>query len=161
MNTFLRPFVEECNMLHDVGFRSGDDSMEIKVHALLCSVDSMARPILQNIQTFRGAKGCSFCLHESEEYSVGRGNARIYRGDIQILRTHKQHERDSTKVLKKQTIVNGIKGPSILLLLQPFNIISSFVPEYMHCVLLGVVKTMVEWWTDGSNKDERFYIGKK
>lgn len=161
MNTFLQPFVHELNTLHNVGFQivCNNDLIQIKVHALVCSVDSMARPLLQNIQTFRGAKGCSFCLHESEEYNVGHGTARIYRGNIQVLRTHTQHLSDCIKVLHNETMVNGIKGPSTLLLLKPFNIISSFVPEYMHCVLLGVVKTMVDWWVDGANKDQPFYIG--
>lgn len=52
-----------------------------------------------------------------------------------------------------------IKDASVLLLLPIFNIISSFVPDYMHCVLLGVVKSMVEWWRNGINKKESFYIG--
>lgn len=58
-----------------------------------------------------------------------------------------------------RTVVSGIKGASVLFLLNVFNIIESFVPEYMHCVLLGVVKTIVMWWTTKSNKDEPFYFG--
>ena len=61
--------------------------------------------------------------------------------------------------MRNGRVLNGIKGPSVLLLLKEFNIIKSFVPEYMHSVLLGVVKTVVSWWMDGKNKDRSFYIG--
>lgn len=163
MNIFLKPFVEELSMLHNEGLEyvvSGSkDKAKVKVHTLIASVDSQARPLLQKLKTFRGKQGCSFCLNEGEEYEVGRGKARIYRGDIGQLRTHEQHVQDTKTVMQTGKVKNGIKDASVLLLLPLFNIITSFVPDYMHCILLGVVKTMVEWWKNGENKKEPFYIG--
>lgn len=160
MNTFLQPFVEELNILHTEGIEVfTTNPVTIRVHTLLSSVDSMARPLLQNIKTFRGNQGCAFCLHSGEEYSVGRGKTRLYRGDIGIKRNLQQHRNDTLQVMRNGRVLNGIKGPSALLLLKEFNIIKSFVPEYMHSVLLGVVKTVVSWWMDGKSKDRSFYIG--
>ena len=33
--------------------------------------------------------------------------------------------------------------------------------DYLHCLLLGVSKTLIEFWFDKKNRRERFYIGKK
>lgn len=159
MNTFLQPFVEELNILHTEGIEIFIvNPVTIRIHTLLSSVDSMARPLLQNIKTFRDNHRCAFCFHSGEEYSVGCGRTRLYRGDIGIKRNLQQHRNDTLQVVRNSHVLNGIKGPSVLLLLEEFNIISSFVPEYMHCVLLGVVKTVASWWIDVKNKDKSFYI---
>ena len=150
MNTFLKPFIEELSILHNEGLEyvipGSKNKRNVKVHTLIASVDSQARPLLQKVKTFRGKQGCPFCLKEGEECEVGHGTARIYCGDIENLRTHEQHVQYVNIVMKTGKVKNGIKGASVLLLLPLFNIISSFVPDYMHCVLLGVVKSMVDKW---------------
>lgn len=159
MNTYLQPFVEELNSLHSNGFHcSMPDHTLVKVHTLLSPVDSMARAPLQNLKTFRGAHGCAFCLHPGEEHAVGRGTTRLYPGDVGRLRTQEQHLADSLRAAQTNVAKNGVKGPSVLSTLKVFSIISSFVPEYMHCVCLGTVKTMVEWWTAGKNNEKDFYL---
>lgn len=131
MNIYLQPFVDEyeLNMLHKDGFDcqipDSVDPVQVRVHTILASVDSQARPLLQNIKTYRGKQGCSFCLHEGEELVVGRRRARMFRGDAGELRTPKQHLNDTKTVETIRTVVNGIKRPSILLLLNVFSIIPS------------------------------------
>lgn len=165
MNTFLQPFVQELNSLHLNGFQfPSNPPIVAHVHTILSSVDSMARPPMQNMKTFRGISGCSFCLHPGEEIVVGRGPTRLYLGDLGPLRTDEQHRRDVNDIVRRRRIprnfaINGIKGPSILLGLRGFHIIHSFVPDYLHCVLLGCVKTMVDFWTMKSNNGKNFYIG--
>lgn len=166
MNTFLQPFVEELNILYTEGIEVFiANPVTIRVHTLLSSVDSMARPLLQNIKTFRGNQGCAFCLYSGEEYSVGRGKTRLYQSDIRIKRNLQQHRNDTLQIVGNGHVLNGIKSSSVLLLLNGFNIISSFVPEYMlyivsiYCILLGVIKIMASWWMNDKNKDKSFYIG--
>lgn len=162
MNAFLIPFVDELNDLHLNGIDlPTNPPRNVKVHTILSSVDSMARAPLQNLKIFRGEYGCAFCLHPGEETPVGRGRARVYRGDIQRLRTARQHLEDVTTIMQRnnRSVIHGIKGPSVLMNLNMFDVCSSFVPDYLHCVLLGVVKTMFEFWTLGKNKDRPFYIG--
>lgn len=55
--------------------------------------------------------------------------------------------------------VNGIKGVSPLLFLPLFNIVTGFVPDYLHCVLLGVVRSFTGLWFDSANHQQRWYIG--
>jgi len=58
--------------------------------------------------------------------------------------------------------VKGVKGPTVLLQLKFFNLIDGFVPEYMHCVLLGVIRLHTEllfdsrykkFWKTGDNDE--------
>lgn len=112
MNIFLKPFVEELSILHNEGLEyvipGYEDKAKIKVHTLIASVDSQARPMLQKIKTFRGKQRCSFCLNEGEECEVGRGKARVYRDDIGQLRTHEQHVQDTKTVMQTGKVQNGM-----------------------------------------------------
>ncbi|KAK3911515.1 Halomucin [Frankliniella fusca] len=154
LNTFLTPFIEELNSLHNTGFRLNEHDQYItKVHTLLCTVDSVARAPLQNIKTFRGI-----------EAAVGRGSTRLYQNDtLYPLRTQAQHIRDTQKIIAQPRLeaVKGVKGMANLLNLALFDISQSFVPDYLHCVSLGCTKTMIRHWTDGKNKDQPFYIDEK
>lgn len=47
MDVFLKPFIEELNDLHDEGITCsflGQDNVTVKVHCLIASMDSVARP---------------------------------------------------------------------------------------------------------------------
>ena len=54
--------------------------------------------------------------------------------------------------------MQGVKGANVLSLLPNFDIVRSFVPDYMHCVLLGVVHQFINIWTDSSNHSKPYYI---
>ena len=43
--------------------------------------------------------------------------------------------------------VCGVKGPSGLVCLQHFNLVWGSSVEYMHCITLGVAKTLLSLWT--------------
>lgn len=51
----------------------------------------------------------------------------------------------------------GVKGPSPLINLPAFDIVWSFSPDYMHCVLLGVTRQVMELWL--SSVGAPYYIG--
>ncbi|XP_043270733.1 uncharacterized protein [Venturia canescens] len=161
MNVFLSVFTDELTKLHNDGIVrsiSGLPDVNIKVHTLLSTVDSVARPLCQMIHQYNGEYGCSFCLHKGERIEVGKGYARVYPGPVGPNRTLEQHEADARQA-SIDAPVNGVKGLSILMFIPLFNIISSFIPDYMHCILLGVVKTLVNALFDSSNNKKKFYIG--
>lgn len=58
INSFLKPFVEELNFLYSDGIicNLGNQNklFNVKVHTLLASVDSVARPMPQGIHHFPG-----------------------------------------------------------------------------------------------------------
>lgn len=57
------------------------------------------------------------------------------------------------------THVQGIKSATPLLLLDSFSPTSSMVIDYMHCVLLGVTKALLQRWVDPGNRGMSFFIG--
>lgn len=57
--------------------------------------------------------------------------------------------------------VKGIKGPSVLFEFMDFNRVTSFVPDYMHSVLLGIVRQFLKLWFESSFNQMPWYIGNK
>ena len=63
--------------------------------------------------------------------------------------------------VEKDKVINDVKGVTLTSLIPNFDVINSFVPEYMHCVLLGIVRLFLSAWLDSQMKDKLFYIGTK
>ncbi|XP_024873774.1 uncharacterized protein LOC112455816 [Temnothorax curvispinosus] len=165
VDIFLKLFVDELRDLHKHGIDclppNLNEAVNIKVHAILSPVDSIARCSLQNIAQFNGKFECSLCLHLGQHVKVGNGYARVYCGNEGIARTREQHHRDAEQAVVKNISINGVKGVSLLMLLTTFNIVVSFPPEYMHAVLLGVVKYFFFMWFDPKYNQCTWYIGSK
>ena len=62
---------------------------------------------------------------------------------------------------KNQTVVMGVKGVSLTSLIPNFNIIACYPPEYMHSVLLGVVRLLLNTWFDSQSNNEPYYLRNK
>ena len=58
--------------------------------------------------------------------------------------------------LAKGISIYGVKGPSVLNIY--FNIVKHVVIDYMHCVLLGVVKQLLDIRLDPSYSSFYYYI---
>ena len=162
MNTFLKPFTDELIDLHEKGVTryKEETSINIKVHTLICTVDSVARPSIINSKQFNGKYGCSFCYHKGETIAVGGGFTTLYPCEMGKLRTVGEHYDHAKEAEDLEMSVMGVKGFSIASTIPCFSIIDSFVPDYMHYLLLGVVKTFVDAWFNLSNSNQQWYIGK-
>lgn len=53
----------------------------------------------------------------------------------------------------------GIKGPSPIVDLPHFDLINDMVPDYMHCVLLGVCWQIAILWFDSKSYSQPWYVG--
>ena len=161
MNTYLKPFTDELIDLHENGVirHVGGASINIKIHTITCPVDSVARPAIINSKQFNGKYGCSFCYHEGETAIVGNGFTRVYPGGIAKLRTVEEHYDHAKNAEELEIPIMEVKGFSIISLIPCFSIIDSFIPDYMHCLLLGVVKTFVDAWLNSSFSGNPWYIG--
>lgn len=165
MNIFLKPFVEELIELSVNGFYSTTyqhkKPINIKVHAILSSVDSVARPKIQNVHQYNGDFGCSYCYHKGKTIKVGKGRARIYSCGEYQMRTADLYLQDVREAVKKKQVVRGVKGPSIISLIPNHDIIRSCPPEFMHSVLLGVIKLFAKSWFNSEYKNKKWYLGNK
>ena len=50
--------------------------------------------------------------------------------------------------------VYGVKGRSVLTTLVDFDVINNNPVDYMHCVLLGVVRTFLSWFDSKHHKEQ-------
>ncbi|XP_076836800.1 uncharacterized protein LOC143482340 [Brachyhypopomus gauderio] len=163
VNTFLKPFTLECQKLSTVGFKLKTNSTEeqCRVVAALMMCDSVARPILQNMTQFNGQYGCSLCLHPGEQVQKGNGTVRAYPYKDVPKRDHTSTIRDAKEALRTTKSVRGVKGPTCLINIPHFDIITSMPPDHMHNVHLGLVRQMASMWLDSENHEKPYYIGNR
>jgi hypothetical protein len=121
--------------------------------ALLFGIfDLIAKAPVLNMHQHSGSNGCSVCLHPGESFS----RRRVYAAGVNYAcRSHEMYLTDATKALTEGTIVNGIKGSSPLTDL--VDLCDSVPVDYMHCVLEGVTKRLLEVWAKST--DSAAYIG--
>jgi hypothetical protein len=164
MTTFLKPFTEELAKLSNVGMRwvRGGVTVCSRVFACICSCDSVARCVLQNILQFNGLYGCSWCENPGESIEKGRGHCRVYPEEAQQpdLRTHEQLKKNGRLAFRKKEPVKGVKGPTKLSDLPNFDIVRGFVVDNLHCIDLGVTRQLGHLWFDSNNHNEPWYLGK-
>lgn len=165
MKLFLRAFVEEMNILslHGIDSETFTSSrcINTKVFALISSVDSVARPVLQNIKQFNGKYGCSCCLEEGKRITVGNGTARMYPYRTIKYRSMVEHMKHVEDAVSQRKCVKGVKGPSITQLIPYHDIVFSYPPDYMHGCLLGVGKWFGSEWFNSTNSGKAWYVGLK
>lgn len=63
--------------------------------------------------------------------------------------------------VERGKLVKGVKGPSILNTLLYFNLAQAFVPDYMHCVLLGVVRQFLFFWLNPTKRNQPWSLSQK
>lgn len=159
MNTFLQPFVDEANFLANKGVKweLNGSVVTSKVYPICC-VDSVARSSMLNMTRFHGSYGCNFCEHPTE----GVDRYRKYtistyvppdRTDESIRSAMIRSLNDDINVIKNK----GVKGTSVLMNLEGFDLSNGMVPDYMHSVLLGVTRQYTELIL--SSPEAEYYVG--
>ena len=162
--TFLRPLVKEARKLYAKGFNWTDSSGNIRnsrVVFLIGVLDSPAGAAFTCRRQWNGKCGCGWCYHPGQSTftydSKGRrkGSTRTYLVSYPLPKRRKASEvlRDAKLVAElKQPHVNGVTGISYLHYLPFFDVVYGMIPDFMHCVYLGVTKMFLELWTTISRK---------
>ncbi|KAL7290571.1 hypothetical protein TKK_0015337 [Trichogramma kaykai] len=158
LNLIMNELIVQCNYINKEGGLEVTDiltgSVITKPIILYCAcVDSVARPIMQNRLQFNGYYGCSYCyligLHKEGcvRYPMGK--------QIPEIRDHETHLED-LKLVNEMGIksVHGVKGESVLLTIDNFDIIWNLPPDYMHNSLMGVTKQLTMFWKSALKKAE-------
>ncbi|XP_011687416.1 PREDICTED: uncharacterized protein LOC105449731 [Wasmannia auropunctata] len=147
MNLYLSTLVESAKELLQSGITIINHNQSIKFNfILLCSsVDSVARPIMQNRMQYNAFQGCSWC------YAYGRHVKGAMRYPMSKqdpdLRSQESYLKDVDEAIKLQKIIRGVKGEFQLIKMPLFDSIWGYPIDYMHGILLGVTKQMWDIWT--------------
>ncbi|XP_037504319.2 uncharacterized protein LOC119379180 [Rhipicephalus sanguineus] len=157
MELLMGSFVQELEHLAQNGitWTDGTSSVTSQVYLFSCCADAPARAIMQNMRQFNGYFGCGWCLHPG---SIVDGTIKYTMGEPVPDRTAEETTDDMETAANTGTVVQGIKGPTPLINMPHFDIIWGFIPDYMHCVLLGVMRQLTELWLSGVGKP--YYIGR-
>lgn len=162
MNTFLKPFVEECRMLQSDGFIFGNEIQPRKVFALLPSADSPARAIVRNVKQFNGKHGCDWCEFEGVAVPNNSGPpVRYYPHRTPVVMRTAAMQAAYALEGTPSNPVKGVKGMAFADLLPSFDMVRGTVTDFMHSVCLGVVRQMVDLWVDSKHHGESYYFGQK
>ena len=92
--------------------------------------------------------GCSKCIQPGFSFiTSARETVHVYPYCPEDLhgpaRFHTQHDLDGAQELHQKTIINRVKGPSWLRKLMNYDIIDGTAIDYMHCVLLGIMRQLL------------------
>ena len=160
VDLFLHGLMPQWKDIETNGFvwRDINDVQHLtKVSIILCTVDAPMRASLQNIKQFNGHFGCGVCEHPG---SVEKGIIVYDYLDSIPLRTSYETNIicDNFDHLTPDDR-KGIKGLSPLSRLGRFDIIRSCPPDYLHAVLLGVMKKLLKMWIRTSFHRKPWYIG--
>lgn len=167
METLLKPLIDEINNIQKSGLKIFIDNKEyiFNIRILCSTLDAPAKAAVQNIVLHNGYSSCHYCEHPGTKVGIGvkypnKRNIKK-RTHIEAVKHMKlADEINLNKKTKKIHKVKGFKGKSPLLALKDFDIINGFAIDYMHSVLLGIVRKLMFLWFETENFREEFYIRK-
>ena len=146
------------------------------VKAILLSgvFDAPAKCGVQNFTQYSGFYGCPYCLEKGETCWISeRGHKIIYPFNLDsdtghsTERTHNQ-TLEFGKAAQTETAKSGkpfsyfgVKGLTWIMYFPRFNVIKGMAIDYMHAILLGVVKMLTTLWFDKAYKKFPWCIADK
>lgn len=117
---------------------------------------------------FNGEFGCSKCLEPGVTFKTSTcGHTHVYPYNLEHptghgpRRSNDTYRDDATEALESGSVVHGVKGPSWLMKLTHYDIIKGTTIDYMHRVLLGVMKLLMSLWFGSTHNQKGYYIGRK
>lgn len=158
MNEYIKPFVAEMKKLSEESFEYVFNGKKYskKVRTYLGITDSVERPELRCTTTFRGVYRCGLCKHPGVETPKGKGSVRVYpishtrEAFKEGIRTHEETLQHAEREEK------GVKRISNLCMIPFFNIILGLPGDYMHSVMLGVVRQFCNIWFNPQNRGKPY-----
>ena len=103
---------------------------------------------------FNGVNGCPTCLYPGIRSS---GSRYYLPGTSPSLRTNESIIKAGEDAERSHLVVNGVKGRSVLT--GVVDLVKGIPIDYMHCVLEGVTKWLMEKWFRSCNHGMPYYIG--
>ena len=120
-----------------------------------------------NTVQFIGTFGCFKCLQPGCTVKLGKKGGHVHAFPFKQKnvkgpsRTHPQCLANARAVVSQGKLVQGVKGPCWFAGLQYYDLVKGTAVDYMHCVLKGVTKSLINLWFSTSLKTESFNISDK
>ncbi|KAM3613128.1 uncharacterized protein V6R79_020974 [Siganus canaliculatus] len=155
MLTFLEPLCDTLNKIEREGvsvqFAGAQEPFICKVLTIAGTCDLPAKALVLNTVQFNGKYGCAKCEQPGQTVKTGE-KGHVHAFPFQGAdpkgppRTHKGMVDDAKMAFDSKSIVHGIKGPTFLSKLKSFDLVLGTGIDYMHSVLLGVMRLLIFLW---------------
>lgn len=165
ISSIMEPVCEIFNGLFKEGIMvTLPDGSRVRSRSALFSfhADLPARAQVLNMNQYNGKFSCAHCVSEGETFKTsGGGSVRIFRGTEFEQRTMQMVKEAADSAILSGKDIEGIKGPSVLLSVQHFDIVNATSIDYMHQVLLGIIRSFLKLWFNSTSHKEVYYCGKQ
>lgn len=167
--SYMTAFSKKMVDLYVTGFEItvSSESVCVKLATLVGTVDLQAKAYCLNMTQHNGEFGCITCEESGEVVVQGKGHSRCYPyrpfGECRSIRQSEEITSTLAPAATKAKRLKGICGKSGLEDMHAvgFDIVLSMVPDYMHGVLMGVVKTLMYKWFSSTNSKKDYFVGNK
>lgn len=164
MNDFFFPFLKDSREINDTGgikITHNGSTLNFMPILFSCCCDLPAKADVQGMCGHSGYFACNFCLHPGILVPGEKKDViRYIKGSNNYeLRSHKNTIETYGRL--RTMPIQGVKRLSCMVAAKEFDIIFGFSIDYMHCVLLGVMKKLLNLWLDTKNHKKNYYIEKK
>lgn len=167
MKFFFYPLLSELRQIfHEGGIAVERNGSCYRFLPLItqCNADLPAKADLQGMTNHNGYMGCGYCLHPGYLVKAPNGNkavVRFVRNEFVPIRTHHNFWETYRSLTSSSNRENGIKNVSCMTAAIGFDLANSYSIDYLHCVLLGVMRKLLSLWFDSKYHDQPYYISKK
>ena len=148
---------------HGISVNLNADCVTVKLCVVCGTVDLQAKAYILNMTMHNGKHGCSICEEEGKVVKKGKGHCRSYPykkfSDRACMRNATVIEQNVYPIATPTNRIKGICGISGLTGLKFLDIVHGIVPDYMHGVLMGVVKSLLYLWISPTNTKQPRFIG--
>ncbi len=158
MKLLLEPIMKSLRQLCTLGLTIATPTglSTIRTKIVMGIFDLPAKAAVLCAKQYNGLFGCSVCLHPGKRLSNG---ARVYLPDKYPDRTHTGVLTAAREAEQCRSAVDGVMGVSPLA--RDLDLVASIPVDYMHAVLEGVVKMLMNFWFNSSHHGQPQYLGRQ
>lgn len=164
VNTYFKPIYHTLQKLYTEGVLVSSPHITgpFQCHAIMLSgtCDMPAKAVALNMIGHNGFYGCPKCSQPGITYKTSKGgNVHVYpynaSNPVGPVRTSESLKHDAKVALRTNSVVNGIRGPgSCLATLPQHDIVKGMSIDYMHCVLINIVRLLISLWFESKYSSE-------
>ena len=162
---YMSAFSEQMNKLYHKGTEVDlPHPITVKLGVICGALDLPAKAEALCMTYYNGQEGCILCEEPGKTVKQGKGHARCYPYRDTEERYPSRTEESITNNMRDATKTNRVKGfcgRSGLENLASLDLSKGILPDYMHGILLGAVKTLMYKWFSPTNSKKVYFVGNK
>lgn len=135
-NTFLKYFKDDCLEIFRTGIVQYSKKITVKLNAFIC--DAPARSFIKGTRGHNAYFGCGNCIQEGDYIE----NRVTYPEINAIVRSEESFKLKQQEEHHKMT--SNLEDLNI-------GMVTQFPLDYMHLVLLGIMKRLLQFWIKGKH----------